>query len=175
MLMKRLVASLVFVAVLALIALPSAAAAQGADTYGVGGGKGNIGGGVVLFTFDLSAHDYDTGPRGDFGHVGGTLADSAGNKLSYWMDVDCVAIPSFFGGDTATISGIVKKASGTPVGGGLFDFAPGDRLFVAVEDGGNPSDRPVDSFVILEFDFNCDQASFGISPNVTQGNIVIKQ
>ena len=49
--------------------LPSAALAQGADTYGVGGGKGNFGGGLTFFTFDLSAHD--GGPRGDFGHVGG--------------------------------------------------------------------------------------------------------
>jgi hypothetical protein len=174
--MKRLVASLVFVAVLALIALPSAAAAQGADTYGVGGGKGDLfGGGVVLFTFDVSAHDYDTGPQGDFGHVGGTLADSAGNKLSYWMDVDCVAIPSPFGGDTATISGIVKEASGGPVAGE--HFAPGDRLFVGLGDGGNPSDRPVDSFVVAELipDLDCDHTAFVLRPNVTQGNIVIKQ
>ena len=155
--------------------LPSAALAQGADTYGVGGGKGNFAGGLVFFTFDLSAHD--SGPQGDFGHVGGTLRDTAGNKLSYWMDVDCVDIPNLFG--DASISGIVKKASGGPVLGGFFDFAPGDRLFAGARDGGNPSDRPVDSFAVVEpppFVTDCESLAFGFdTPNVTQGNIVIKQ
>ena len=153
--------------------LPSAAFAQGADVYGVGGGKGDFfGGGQLLFTFDLSAHG---GPQGAFGHVGGTLRDTAGNKLSYWMKVDCVDIPNFLG--DATISGVVKKASGGPVAGGLFDFAPGDRLLVVVKDGGNPSNRPVDSFVVREFpSTNCDGVAVGFgTPNVTQGNIVIKQ
>jgi hypothetical protein len=152
--------------------LPSATLAHGADTYGVGGGKGDLFGGAFLFTFNLSAHD--SGPQGDFGHVGGTLTDSAGNKFSYRMDVDCVAIPSLFGGDSASISGIVKKASGTTT---FFDIAPGDRLLVGVVDGGNPKDRPVDSFVFTKTKSpDCEQTGISIfPPNVTQGNVVIKQ
>jgi hypothetical protein len=174
--MKRMVLLMVAVGLLGTWLLPSAALAQGADTYGVGAGKGDLlGGGLVFFTFDLSAHD--GGPQGDFGYVGGTLRDTAGNKLSYRMVADCVAIPTPLGPGTAAISGVVKKASGGPVGGpAMFDFAPGDRLFVSVTDGGNPKDRPVDGFVVGEFSpFPCDLFNLRPFTNVTQGNIVIKQ
>jgi hypothetical protein len=155
------------------LSLPGAAFAQGADVYGVGGGKGNfVAAGVARFTFDLSAHDYDAGPNGDFGHVGGTLTDPAGNTVSYRMVVDCVAIPNLFG--DASISGIVTKTSGSG-----FEITPGARLFVGAHDGGNPSNRPVDWFAVAEVSSifaNCDLFAFvAIPPNVTQGNIVIKQ
>jgi hypothetical protein len=152
--------------------LPGAALAQGADTYGVGGGKAQFEGVPFLFTFNLSAHD--GGPQGDFGHVGGTITDGAGNKLSYWMDAKCVAINGIFVPATASIFGTVKKASGSTT---FFDFAPGDSLFVGVQDGGNPKNRPVDFFAFSETGGNldCDRSGLVGPPNVTQGNIVVKQ
>jgi hypothetical protein len=173
--MKRMVL-VVAVGLLWGLSLPSAGLGQGADSYAVGGGKGDFGEGV-LFTFNLSAHDYDGGPNGDFGHVGGTLTDAQGNRLSYRIDVDCVKIPNSLG--DASISGIVTKAKGG-LPASIFNFAVGDRLLVGARDGGNPSAKPVDAFGVAELPPSasadiCESAGFVfVAPNVTQGNIVLK-
>jgi hypothetical protein len=155
------------------LSVPASAPAQGADIYGVGGGKGDLGG-IEFFTFDLSAH---TGPNGDFGHVGGTVEGPAGDEVSYWIDVDCVSVnTAFVPIPSATIGGIVKRASPTP---NTFGINVGDRVLVIAEDGGNPSARPVDSFSPPQPASGasdlCKFVAAHVSPaDVTQGNIVLK-
>jgi hypothetical protein len=139
--------------------------ARGADLYGVGGGQTELG----FNQFDLSAH---SGPTGDFGHVG-TKSEVLGDM---YVDVNCVnvaGLPGTFGGN-AMISGIIRRVD-VP---NLLGVAPGDTQFFLVGDNGSPSTVPVDSFYYVfgagpGQDCN-DFSPFNLSPNVEQGNIVIK-
>jgi hypothetical protein len=152
-----------------LAALLAANPTRGADVYGVGGGQGDlINNGLILFTFNLSAHDGKT----DYGHLAGSYTDTtSGDEFSYRIAVDCVNV---FAPTTATIQGVVTKLTGTTFAPFSF-LAVGDRITYTVDDGGNPSGpTPVDSLAgPVEFPGSCDVFFGGFFPNVTQGNIVV--
>jgi hypothetical protein len=99
--MKRM-SLVVGVGLLWALALPGAALAQGADVYGVGGGK--IFGGVS--SFSLSAHE---GPGGDFGQVQLKQPDLEFDALT---DVDCVNVfGTVAGAGGAWIGSVVQKVN----------------------------------------------------------------
>jgi hypothetical protein len=147
---------------------------QGADIFGVGGGKADLG----MEQFDFSAHE---GPNGDFGHVAVTITDPFGRTIvSYSVDVTCVNLhtATFLVGsyDRGIIRGTVKRVSPAPNGVGV---DVGDSVIFGIRDGGNPSaSTPVDAF----FAANADAAGVpcrglfyvGDLHNVTQGNVNIK-
>lgn len=160
---------------LALLAASGGAASEasnptrGADIYGVGGGKTDVG----TFDFDLSAHSE---PNGDFGRVG-VRESTPVYELQYSVAVDCVNINPVTSEELGgTISGVVTKVSPVPNVPGI---TVGHRFFFFVQDGGEPSPRLlVDSF-IPKIDpappANCKTISLGgAQKNVTQGNIVVK-
>ena len=175
--MKRLTASLALAAALALIALPSAAMAQGADTYGVGGGSVDFGTGKKVFKFAFSAH---TGPQGDFGSFRLTIA-SPFEPLDAHADVDCVNVfPNPLGfpfpnrpSAGGWISGPVKKVTPQPNDYGL---EPGDQLLAGMNDFGNPSNPIRDQFApgINGGPQVCKLFGPGFFSPISQGNIVIK-
>jgi hypothetical protein len=147
---------------------------QGADIYGVGGGK--VQGG--LQKFNLSAHE---GPDGDFGHVSVTFYNPVGGLIvSYSVDVVCVHIHTFTSAtfDRGVIRGVVTKV--TPVPNPLL-LDPGDPVDFDIKDGGNPSSTtPVDDFFApsapgIPPEASCKLFTYdGNLNNVTQGNINIK-
>jgi hypothetical protein len=145
--------------------------AKGADTYGVGGGKGNFGGFIYTFKFDLSTHDGNT----DFGHVSQTFTNFLGFTFSYTLDVDCVHVDPL----TPTIASIGGKVTNVAPSNQPNDFGlqDGQLAMVSVEDGGNPSaSAPVDSISrpLTGIDA-CDALLVPLPPpNVTQGNITVK-
>jgi hypothetical protein len=144
---------------------------QGADVYGVGGGKADFG----LQSFDISAH---TGPQGDFGHVAVTeYAPTGALIVSVRVDVTCVHIHGPIGGtfDAGVIRGNVSSV--TPVPNGAL-ILPGATLIFLIKDGGNLSSGPVDDFYSPNADtvpaMSCkDLFYLGSLDNVTQGNINI--
>jgi hypothetical protein len=148
---------------------------QGADIYGVGGGKAFNG----LQKFSFSAHE---GPNGDFGQVGVSYYDPLGNLIvSYSVDVTCVNIHSLAPDlpfDRGVIRGVIKKITPVP---NLLMLDVGDTVDFGIKDGGNQSSStPVDDFFA--------PSSQGVPPtasckafvydgnlnNVTQGNVNIK-
>jgi hypothetical protein len=145
--------------------LPAAALAEGADVYGVGGGKvlGNFA------TFSLSAHE---GLDGDFGQVQAKIPTE---PLDLLTDVDCVNVFGMAGAGGAWIGSVVKKVNPDNIRG----LAAGDRVMWLINDGGSPSSTtPLD--FINGFGpplANTDCKTLGPSfapPDVTSGNIVVK-
>jgi hypothetical protein len=158
--MKRMFL-VVAIGLLCAWSLPGAALAQGADVYGVGGGK--ILGGVG--SFSLSAHE---GPVGDFGQVQVKIPE-----IDILTDVECVNVFGMAGAGGAWIGSVVKKVNpDNPLG-----LAPGDRTLWLVNDGGSPSSTtPVDFIEGIAFG-NIDCKALPpefVIPNVTSGNILIK-
>jgi hypothetical protein len=162
--MKRMFL-LVAIGLLCAWSLPGAAFAQGADVYGVGGGK-------VLgdfATFSLSAHE---GLDGDFGQV---QAKIPSEPLDLLTDVDCVNVFGMMGAGGAWIGSVIKKVNPDNVRG----LAPGGRVMWLVNDSGLPSSpTPVD-FIngfgepLASTDCKTLGPSFA-PPDVTSGNIVVK-
>jgi len=112
---------------------------QGADIYGVGGGKTFDG----LQKFDLSAHE---GPSGDFGHVSVTYYNPVGGLIvSYSVDVTCVKIHTLESTayNRGVIRGVIKSITPVPNALGL---VAGNTVDFGIKDGGNPSSGPVDDF-----------------------------
>jgi hypothetical protein len=148
---------------------------QGADVFGVGGGKTE---GAQTLKFNLSAHE---GPDGDFGHVGVTYFDALGNVIvSYSTDVICVHIHTLTSTtfDRGVIKGVITKI--TPVPNPLL-LDVGDVVDFGIEDGGNPSSvTPVDDFYApgspgIPPEDSCKLFTYtGFLHNVTQGNVNIK-
>jgi hypothetical protein len=146
---------------------------QGADIYGVGGGKTNYFG--IVQTFDLSAHE---GPDGDFGHVSVTFYNPLGEVVvGYRADVTCVKIHTL--GSTAYdrgwISGVIKNVTPVP---NMLALDVGDAVDFGIKDGGNPSSTtPVDDFYApnIQAAGSCKTLFYtGDLNNVTQGNVNIK-
>jgi len=149
---------------------------QGADIYGVGGGKAFNFTGTV--SFNLSAHE---GPNGDFGHVAVTYYNLLGQQLvSYSTDVTCVNVHTFdFLGpyDRAVVRGVVNRITPVP---NILGLDPGDTVDFGLKDGGNPSSGPVDDFFApssqgVPATASCKTFTYtGNLNNVTQGNVNIK-
>ena len=150
---------------------------QGADVYGVGGGKAFDG----IEKFDMSAHE---GPNGDFGHVSVTYYNPLGAVIvSYSVNVTCVNIHSLGLGtpyDRGVIRGTIKNITPVPNPLGLH---VGDVVDFGIKDGGNPSSTaPVDDFFAPSSQGvpSTDPCTaFVYYPgfpvgNVTQGNVNIK-
>jgi hypothetical protein len=142
---------------------------NGADLFGVGGGKSSFG---TQNDFDLSAH---TGPRGDFGHYGVKVYNPITGQqiVSYRVDVRCVHmhVP-----DRGVIKGVVEKVEPVP---NALDVTLGETLTLLIEDGGEPSSGPLDDFIALNTDLlpllSCKNIFWeGDLNNVTQGNVRVK-
>jgi hypothetical protein len=150
---------------------------QGADVYGVGGGKANFG----LQKFNLSAHE---GPDGDFGHVGVSYYDPMGNLIvSYSVNLICVNIHTLPGSSTydrGVLKGVITKITPVP---NLLTLEVGDVVDFGIKDGGNSSSTlPVDDFYApgspgVPPDASCKLFTYLPTQdlnNVTQGNVSIK-
>jgi len=169
--MRKLLIMLTSAMAVAIAALAGIAGAststQGADIYGVGGGKTDFG----MTTFNMSAHS--TGTR-DFGTIGVTEFVGTTSEASYTIDVDCVHIT----GQTGVISGLVKKLSPAT----SIEPTLGERVDVLIGDGGEPSPQsaPVDAFypnhpAVTTDSTQCKNLALAFPlQNVTQGNVVIK-
>jgi hypothetical protein len=155
------------------------AAFAGQSAFGTGGGWSGFAPGERIAHFSFSAHEAD---NGDFGQVHWSFeySDLPDLVLDLTVDVDCVNItPSLFGGN-AWIDGVATSVSPQPNYAGVM---PGDRLAFQARDGGSPSATGM----VDEFDAFAenDAQEIGVpdckarpplplSPNVTQGNVVIK-
>lgn len=149
---------------------------NGADIYGVGGGKAFNFTGTLSFSF--SAHE---GPNGDFGQASVTYYTFLGNPVvSYSINVTCVNVHTFdFLGpyNRAVIRGVITKITPNP---NLLGLTTGDTVDLGIKDGGNPSSGPVDDFYApgtqgVPVGGSCKLATyFGNLNNVTQGNVNIK-
>jgi hypothetical protein len=146
---------------------------NGADLYGVGGGKSNLG----MESFDLSAH---SGPRRDFGHYSVKVDDPFGQELvRYSVDIFCVHIhglPEVSGEKRGVIKGVVDKVEPTL---NLLGVTPGQIVMLGIKDGGSPSAGPVDDFFAPHTDplptFSCKDIVYILDENnVSQGNIRVK-
>jgi len=179
--MSKLVRAMVFaIAVVMIGGEPSSAAGGAGDVKGVGGGWVSFppATSAKFMHFSFSAH---TGPKGDFGQVQFSISDDLGTPLDVSATVDCLdtfavptAVPTVRG--VAWFSGIVTKVD-PPAN--LFFISPGDRLLFQIVDGGDPSARPVDDFLIFTVNGGGDETCKSLPPvvgdarDVTQGNIVI--
>jgi hypothetical protein len=148
---------------------------QGADIYGVGGGKAFNFTGTIQF--NMSAHE---GPNGDFGHVAVTYFTLTGQQVvSYSTDVTCVNIHNLFTGpyNRGVIRGVITKI--TPALN-ILGLAPGDTVDFEIKDGGDASSGPVDDFFApgsqgVPPTASCKTFTYlGDANNVTQGNVNIK-
>jgi hypothetical protein len=139
---------------------------QGADIYGVGGGKANFG----LYSFSFSAH---SGPNGDFGQVHFEQVEPYPFPVDVVADVDCVNVFGLPGAGNAWIGSVITKISPVPNTLGLDE---GDRLLWLAVDGGEPSAAvPVDYFDGFITNLSCKLfGPSGAPPNVDHGNVVIK-
>ena len=171
--MSRRVAHVIVLVLAALSASTSGAAAgNGADTKGVGGGWVNnfLGTTPKYAHFSFSAH---SGPNGDFGQANFRFTDQVG-LLDVTTDVDCLNVFPLLTGYGAWFSGLVTAVDDPS---GLHGVALGDRILYLISDGGNPSTGMVDVFDPREDPTraaNCKTLWTGDEPpNVTQGNIVI--
>jgi hypothetical protein len=146
---------------------------QGADIYGVGGGKTNYFG--IVQKFDISAHE---GPNGDFGHVSVTFYNPLGQVvLGYRADITCVKIHTLTSTayDRGWLSGVITSV--TPVPTVLVPLNVGDVVDFGIKDGGNPSSTtPVDDFYAPNVHVASCKTLFyvGNQNDVTQGNINVK-
>ena len=161
---------LVFVTSIAIaMVLTTAPTAGAADTYGVGGGWVSFSGTPRELHFALSAH---TGPQGDFGKSMARTADGLA-PLEATVDVDCVNVVATIP-PGAWVSGVVTKVSPQP---NAFGIVLGEEVGINVADGGDPSAGIVDTWVPF-FPFPpppfCKALTPFSSPNVTEGNIVVK-
>jgi hypothetical protein len=141
---------------------------NGADLYGVGGGKSDLG----IESFDLSAH---TGPRGDFGHYGVKVDDpfTGQERVRYSVDIFCVHI---HGENRGVIKGVVDKVEPTP---NVLGVMPGQTVVLGIKDGGSPSTGPVDDFFTPHIDplpaLSCKDFTYLANMNnVIQGNVRVK-
>ena len=170
--MSRRVAHVIVLVLAALSASTSGAAAgNGADTKGVGGGwVNNFGSNPKYAHFSFSAH---SGPNGDFGQAKFSVTDPVGS-LDVTTDVDCLNVFPLLTGYGAWFSGLVTAVDDPS---GLHGVGFGDRILYFISDGGNPSTGMVDVFDPHEDPTraaNCKMLWTGDEPpNVTQGNIVI--
>jgi len=154
----------------------SAGAAFAGSAFGVGGGWTGFAPGERIAHFSFSAHEAS---RGDYGQVHWSLQDPD-LQLDVTVDVDCVSIMPSLLGLNAWMDGVVTSVSPQP------NFAAvlvGDRLAFQAREGGSPSVTGMTD----EFDAfaESDAEEIGspdckvrppapLSPNVTQGNVVIK-
>jgi hypothetical protein len=167
--MHKVFVALVATTVLVLGVLGGAASASnpdhGADVFGVGGGKGNLG----TYSFSFSAH---SGPNGDFGQVHFEQVPPYPFPADIVADVDCVKVFGTPSGGNAWIGSVIRKISPIPNTLGL---NPGDRILWLAIDGGEPSAAtPVDYFDGFINNANCKLLGPGAAPpNVEQGNIVV--
>jgi hypothetical protein len=165
--MRRLLI-LLSLAVSALIALPSAAGAQGADVYGVGAGSISLGGQVKLVKFAFSGH---TGPQGDFGQFQLTRSDPL-SPIDLRVDADCVKVFPFAPGAGGYMSGPVKKVSPQQ---NVFLVEPGDHVVLAFNDFGEPSGLIPDEMNSFQgFPQICKTLIPAHHYPITQGNINVK-
>jgi hypothetical protein len=161
--------SFVVLVVLSVALWATGTAAAGANAYGVGGGWTGFAPGERIAHFAFSAHE---GPNGDFGQVHWNLEDPD-FPLNVTVDVDCVNVfPSLFGG-AAWIDGPVTSVSPQPNFAGV---TVGTRLAFQAVDGGSPSSTTmVDSFDAFLEAVSCKaQPLIPLTPNVTQGNVVVR-
>jgi hypothetical protein len=153
---------------LAVIALPSAAGAQGADVYGVGGGSINLPSGQKDIKFAFSAH---AGPQGDFGSFRFTIEDP-NFPLDAHVDIDCVNVAPFLPGAGGWVGGPVTKVTPDP---NIYGISEGTELVFGINDFGNPSDLIRDE---LSGYFGSPQVCSFLAPfpqvPISQGNINIK-
>jgi hypothetical protein len=170
--MRNAIVAVIAVASVALVAVGAASA--GGNAYGVGGGWTGFAPGEHVAHFAFSAHER---PNGDFGQVHWNLEDPQ-LQLDVTVNVDCVNVfPSLFGG-TAWMDGPVTSVSPQPNFAGVM---VGDRLAFQAMDGGEPSAAGmVDEFdAFLESDvtiggIDCKKRPpLFLTPNVTQGNVVV--
>ena len=166
--MRRL-RSLLSVFALAIFALPSAAVAQGADVYGVGGGSITIAGIMKYGTFAFSGH---TGPQGDFGSFRLNV-DDPNVPVEIHVDVDCVNVFPLPFGVGGYVGGPVKKV--TPQSN-FFGIMRGDQFMLGFNDFGEPPDLVADE---LNGFINAFPQSCKVTPPmphlpIDQGNIVVK-
>jgi hypothetical protein len=159
----------------AVALLGSAGPAFAGSVFGVGGGWSGFAPGEHIAHFSFSAHE---GPNGDFGQVHWNLQDPD-LPLDVTVRVDCVSIMPSLLGPNAWIDGVVTSVSPQPNAAAVM---VGDRLAFQARDGGEPSSTGmVDEFdAFLESEStvgvaNCKlRPPLPLSPNVTQGNVVIK-
>jgi hypothetical protein len=159
----------VALAITSVVLWAAGTASAGANVYGVGGGWTGFAPGERIAHFSFSAHE---GPNGDFGQVHWNLQDPE-LPLDVTVDVDCVNVfPTLFGG-TAWIDGPVTSVSPQP---NFADVTVGTRLAFQAVDGGQPSPPTmVDSYDAFLEELPCkDQPPISLTPNVTQGNVVVK-
>jgi hypothetical protein len=151
----------------AVLVVPTASAGSAASIKGVGAGETSAG----LTEFELSAHAENdpTTPENGFGQV--KIKRATG---TFTIDVRCTRVAILFGPPAADITGVVIRSSDPAV-------TPGAPWLVLAADGGEPgSAGPVDSFAesgLFNGDVNnfCMAGQVGVgTPNVTQGNIVVK-
>jgi hypothetical protein len=159
--MKRILFPLMPALILAL-ALPGAALADSKVT-----GAGQTDSGAIKF--NVSAHAQAGGAFTAASGVVSVTRSSPGFEVSYRVNVDCL---SFTTPTTATIGGAVSSVSPYP---NTSLITVGDRLLVAVRDGGNQSSPgPVDAFTVFSAaPVPCGQVQLFPFPNVTQGNVGI--
>jgi hypothetical protein len=144
---------------------------NGADLYGVGGGKSDFG----MESFDLSAH---TGPRGDFGRYSVKVDDpfTGQERVRYSVDIFCVHIHGDGVEKRGFIKGMVDKVEPTL---NFLGVTPGQIVMLGIKDGGSPSaGPPVDDFVTPHTDLfpgDCKLFTYiGDLNNVIQGNVRVK-
>jgi hypothetical protein len=152
--------------------VPSSASSSDktADTYGVGGGKTEVG----MQTFSLSAHQRPNG--NDFGHYNVEVTNALTGALivRYRVDVDCVNIHA---PNRGVVKGEVTKVEPTP---NALTVELGERMILGIDDEGGPSATvPTDDFFNPHSDTfpgDCRNIVYIAQVNnVTQGNINIKQ
>jgi hypothetical protein len=169
-----------------VVPLSSAAAAgmqllpgdQGADIFGVGGGKAFNFTGTV--NFNMSAHE---GPNGDFGHVAVTYFTLTGQQVvAYSTDVTCVNIHNLGPGtpyNRGVVRGTITRIT-PPFPQNILALDVGDSVDFEIKDGGNPSSGQVDDFVApgsqgVPVTDSCKAFVYPNNlNNVTQGNVNIK-
>ena len=171
--MSKLVRAIVFaIAVVMVGGGPTSAAGGTGDVKGVGGGWVSFqpATSAKFVHFSFSAH---SGPKGDFGQVQFSISDELGTPLDVSADVDCLntfALPTVRG--VGWFSGIVTKVDDPA---NVWLITPGDRMLFQIMDGGDPSARPVDYFMIYrDITESCESFPPLLGdPDVTQGNILI--
>jgi hypothetical protein len=158
---------LLSVGLLAFIALPSAAGAQGSDMYGVGGGSVNFGGQMKFAKFAFSGH---TGPGGDFGQFRFTVETPS--LVDVHVDADCVTVFPFPPGAGGYMGGPVKKVSPQP---NMLGISRGDQVVLAFNDFGEPSDPVPDEIQAFPgFSQLCRILAPSHYGPIDQGNVVVK-
>jgi len=168
---SKLVRTVVFAIAILLVGAPSSAAGGAGDVKVVGGGWMSVplAPSARFVHFSFSAH---SGSKGDFGQVQFSISDELGMPLDVSATVDCLNTFAVLPVRVGWFSGIVTKVDPTP---NAFSVGPGDRMYFQIVDGGDPSARPVDDFLIFT-DLGADCHSLPQilePPDVTQGNILI--